>query len=73
MILDSFHYAKSSLTRVFSKSFLFKALTQTLIKLNFAENIFNTYHTYINRETKLKSLHTLPKGPKLHTLKQHYK
>ena len=30
-----------------------KALTQQLIKSNFAEHIFNTHHTYTNTETNL--------------------
>ena len=55
-----------------------KALTQPLIKSNFAEHIFNTHHTYINIETNLEILHILPKGPKLNSTEQyeiykHYK
>ena len=55
-----------------------KALTQPLIKSNFAEHIFNTHHTFTDIETNLEILHTLPKGPKLNTTEQyeiykHYK
>ena len=55
-----------------------KALTQPLIKSNFAEHIFNTHHTHTVIETNRKILHILPKGPKLNTTVQyeickHYK
>ena len=36
-----------------------KALTQPLIKSNFAEHIFNTHHTFTDIETNLEILHTL--------------
>ena len=41
-----------------------KALTQPLIKSNFAEHIFNTHHTCTNIETNLEILHILPKDLK---------
>ena len=55
-----------------------KALTQPLIKSNFAEHIFNTHHTFTDIETNLEILHIPPKGPKLNTTEQyetfkHYK
>jgi hypothetical protein len=48
-----------------------KALTQALIKSNFAEHIFNTHHTYTNIETNLEMLHITPKGPKPNTTEQY--
>ena len=36
-----------------------KALTQPLMKLNFAELICNTNHTYTNFETNLEILHNI--------------
>ena len=55
-----------------------EALTQPLIKSNFAEHTFNTHHTYTNIEANLETLHTLPKGTKLNATEQyeiykHYK
>ena len=51
---------------------------EPLIKLNFAEHILKTYHTYTNIETNLDILHIIPKGPKLNTTEEyemykHYK
>ena len=48
-----------------------KALTQPLIKSNFAEHTFDTRHTFTNIDTNLEILHTLPKGPKLNTTEQY--
>ena len=45
-----------------------RALTQPLIKSNFAEHIFNTHHTFTDIETNLEILHILPKGPKVNTI-----
>ena len=55
-----------------------KALTQPLIKSNFAEHTFNTNGTYAIFEINLEILHTFTKGPKLNTTEQyeifkHYK
>ena len=55
-----------------------KALTQLLMKSNFAEHILNTHHTYTDIKTNLEILHILSEGPKLNTSKQyeiykHYK
>ena len=55
-----------------------KALTQPLMKSNFAEHIFNTHLTYTNNETNLEILHILWKDPKINTAEQyviykHYK
>jgi hypothetical protein len=55
-----------------------KALTQPLIKSNFAEHIFSIHHTYTNIETNLENLHILPKGPRRNTTEKyevykHYK
>ena len=55
-----------------------KALTQPLIKSNFAQHIFNTHHSYTNIKINLEILHILPIGAKLNTTEQyeiykHYK
>ena len=48
-----------------------QAVTQPLIKSNFAEHIFNTHHTYTNIETNLEILHILLKDHKLNTTEQY--
>ena len=57
-----------------------KALTQSLIKLNFVEHtsIFSTHHTYTSIETNLEILSILLKDSKLNTTEKyeiykHYK
>jgi hypothetical protein len=47
-----------------------KIPTPLLIKLNFAEHLFNTNDTYTNLKTNFEILHTLPTSPKLNTTKQ---